>query len=1122
MICSRCGANVANNKKFCGDCGTPLQWQCSACGSGNPADKRFCGDCGAARGAKPDAAPAAAATMPSPERRLLSVMFIDLVGSTAIGERLDPEDLRKVIATFHSTVKGLVTRFEGFIARYMGDGVLVYFGYPQANEADVERAIRAALSIVEAVAALNTLAGPPGTLRVRIGVHTGLVVAGDLIGSGASLETAVVGDTPNLAARLQAATEPGTVLISEATRLLVGNLFEYRELAFSKLKGARGIEHAWIVLRESLIDSRYEALHQGQSSLVGRTEELEFMLRRWEQAKTGDGRVVLLTGDPGIGKSRLVAALDQCISASSHSRLRFFCSPHHVDTPLYPIVRHLERAANFQHGDSPATKWDKLANALPPNATPEDKALLADLISISSPAQDLMSTLRPEQRKARTFATVIHQIDRLAGMRPTLIVFEDIHWADPSTLELLHHLIETVRHKAMLLVVTARPEVRPAWAARPHVTTRPLSGLDRPAAVTLIKQVAGGRELPQNVIDAIIAHGDSMPLFIEELTKTVLNEIQDKKLGDYVPSLKSLSIDLVPRSLYSSLMARLDRLPRGKEVAQIGAVIGREFSFDLMQQLVSTLSAKQLEETLAELSQADIIIAHGHAPFANYAFRHALVQDAAYGSLLHERRRAIHLRVAEEIEKDSGVGIVSQPQLIAWHFAEAGAPSRAIDYYQKAAESATGRFALAEMVNHLRNGLRQVSRLPDSPERNRRELALQLTLGQALIDFEGGNSEAVRETFERARELCFSLDEMKLLPRVYDGLVANYHYIRANPEKISQYTDEITTVHRRTGDPRALLVITRAECLADFLLGRFEAAREHMQSLLDMYDAGRDGPLAGMTTRDPRAAMTTFLGICLTILGHADSGTAKTHEGLQYAKKLNHPVSLNLALRRACVQNMLRRDPQRVLEFSRELATLCAEFETYQGTWEGTFFEDWSRLCTESEPVRFDRMRDFLEHIDRAGIWALLPFYMASAAELRGRYGDVAAASALLERADEVINITNSRWCSAEIMRLRARFSAHNFEEAAALLRGSLALAREQHSKLWELRAASDLAELLRDQRNYIEAREVLNPVCEWFNEGKDTADYIAARTLLHEIEELHKHSGEPRKTGKNVGISSL
>jgi class 3 adenylate cyclase len=1103
MICAWCGAIVAKDRKFCGNCGTPLPWQCNACGSGNPADKRFCGDCGASRGATPHATLPVAAAAPSPERRPLSVMFIDLVGSTAIGQRLDPEDVREVIAAFHGVVRGLVTRFGGFVARYMGDGVLAYFGYPQAHEADAERAIRAGLTIVEAVASLNTAAGPPGTLKVRIGVDTGFVVTGDLIGFGASLEIAVVGDTPNLASRLQTAAEPDTVVISDATRMLVGGLFEYRALVLSELKGRRGVEHAWVVLGESVIDSRYEALRRGQSSLVNRTEELELLLRRWEQAKTGEGRVILLTGDPGIGKSRLIAALEQCIGASPHLCLRFFCSPHHLDTPLHPIARHIERAANFQRGDSPATKWDKLTSMLPPSASSEDKALLADLVSIPSSAQDLLNNLTPEGRKARTFATIIRQVDGLAERRPTLTLLEDIHWADPSMLELLHHLIEAVEQRPMLLVVTARPEVRPAWAARPHVTVQPLNGLNRPTAITLIKQVAGGGELPSEVVDRIIAHADSVPLFIEELTKTVLNAVQDGELGKHALSIESLSVDVVPKSLHSSLMARLDRLSVGKEIAQIGAVIGREFSFDLVQAL-SALPPKQLENTLAELAQAEIIIAQGQPPFATYTFKHALVQDAAYASLLRDRRRAIHLRVAEEMEKDA-VGDVTEPQLIAWHFAEADAPDRAVDYYRKAAVLATGRFALAEMVSHLRNGLRQLTRLPESPERSRRELALQLMLGQALIDLEGGNSDPVRTTFERARALCFSLDEVKLLPRVYDGLVVNHHFIRSNPAEIQRCTTEMIAVHRRTGDPQALVLIRRAGCLANFLLGRFDAAREDMQNLIDMYDAERDGPQAGTTTRDPKAAISTFMGVCLSILGYSDSGAAKIRSGIHHAKTLNHPVSLNLGLRRACFQGMLIRDTRLVIEFSDELAALRAAYETYQGSWEGTFFQDWAQLWMRSDPVRFDRVQTFLRHLDRANIWAFLPFYITSAAELSGQYGDVTTAAALIERADELVNMTGGRWCEAEVTRLRARFCARNSEEAVIFLNASLARAREQDAKLWELRTAKDLATLLRNQKNYAEACAVLRPVCEWFSEGKQSADYIAAQALLADLERTTK-----------------
>jgi len=796
----------------------------------------------------------------------------------------------------------------------------------------------------------------------------------------------------------------------------------------------------------------------------------------------------------------LVAALEQCISASPYLSLRVFCSPHHLDTPLYPIARHIERAANFQHGDPPVTKWDKLAKALPPSVSSEEKALLADLLSIRSPAHDLLNALTPEQRKVRTFASIIRQIEFLAANRLTLIVVEDVHWADPSTLELLNHLVEAVQERPILLIVTARPEVRLAWADRPHIVFQALTGLDRPAAVTLIKQVAGGRELPKDVTDRIVAHADKVPLFIEELTKTVLETFQDDKLGDYVSSLKSLSIDAVPRSLRSSLMARLDRLSAGKEIAQIAAVIGRDFSFDLVQR-ISNLPARQLETTLAELARADVIVAYGQIPFANYSFKHALVQDAAYASLMRDRRRAIHLRVAEQLENDTTVD-VKEPELIARHFAEAGTPDRAVEYYQKAAESATGRVALAEMVNHLRNGLRQIACLPETPERHRRELTLQLMLGQALIDFKGGNTEAVRETFERARELCLLLDEVNLLPAVYDGLIVNYYFIRSNPQKISEYTREMVTVHERTGDPRALLLIRRAGCLTNFLQGRFEAARDDMQNLIDMYDAGRDGPQAELTTRDPKAAMSTFLGVCLTILGFADSGTARIAAGISHAKTLNHLVSLNLGLRRACVQNMLRKDTQQVLNLSNELAALRDVYETYQGSWEGTFFQDWAQLYARADPVRFDRVWTFLDHLDRANIWAWLPFHMASAAELSGRHGDLDTAAALLKRAEELVNITGGRWCEAEIMRLRARFDTRNSEDAATFLGASLEIARQQGAKLWELRTATDLAALLSDQKKHAEACAVLKPVWAWFSEGRDTADYIAARTLLGEIEE--------------------
>jgi class 3 adenylate cyclase len=1025
-------------------------------------------------------------------------MFVDLVESSALGVRFDPEDLRDVIAAYHGCVADRVARFEGFVARYMGDGVLIYFGYPQAHEEDAEQAIRAGLAIIDAVSQLNTIAGPPGTLRIRVGIASGVVVVGDLIRFGSPVKATAVGETPNLAARLQSVAEPDMVVISESTRLLTGDLFEYRELVLPPLKGSPAPERAWIVVGESMIDSRFEALRRGRLSLVGRTEELELLLRRWEKAKTGEGRVVLLAGEPGIGKSHLVAALEQKVNVAPKLRLRFLCSPHHHDTPLHPVIRQIERAAHFEREDSPVARWEKLTRLLGPSASEEDIAVFADLLSIPHSTAQLPKAISPQHLKAMTFAAIIRRIDNLARQTTILAILEDMHWADPTTLDLLNGLIERVPRLPMLLVITARPEMQPPWAARPHVTVQLLSGLDRPMASSLIKQVASGQELPQDVVDRIVAHADGIPLFIEELTKTVLDKGLTHNTGERASPVNSLSADVVPTSLHASLMARLDRLPVGKEVAQIGAVIGREFSFEVLQAL-SVLPAARLEHALGELVQAGIIIADGPPPFATYAFKHALVQDAAYASLLRDRRRETHLRLAEGLEKEVG-GVAAEPQLIAWHFAEAGVPEKSIVYYSKAADRATGRFALAEMVSHLRKALRQLACLPDSTEKQRRELALQVALGRALIDHQGSGSEDVRVTFERARELCFTLDEMQLLPGVYDGLMLNYHFTHSQPQKMIQYASEMIAVYEQTGDTQSLLMARRAGGLANLLLGRFKQAREEMQLVLDIYHAERDRPNRGMSTRDPRASICTVLGTCLTLLGYPDSGAAMSLEGVKHAETLNHAISLILALRRACVQGMLERNTERVTELSERLLAVRSSYETFKGNREGTIFHSWAQLRTRPEPLAFEHMEDSLRQLDATNNWALLPFFLCCAAELRGEYGHVATAVALLDRAAELVSITGERWCEAEIMRLRARFGASNSEETGALLRSSLATAREQGAKLWELRTAATLAGLLRDEGHSAAARKLLAPIYDWFTEGWATADLVTARALLDDL----------------------
>jgi len=1102
MNCPRCGASVGNGWKFCGDCGTPLPWRCSACGNENPAEKRFCSECGAAAvsGAVERRDPLTPTPGPSSaERRQLTVMFADLVGSTALGGRLDPEDLREVIAAYQGSITGLVAKAGGFIARYMGDGVLVYFGYPQANEDDAERAIRAGLAIVNAIAHLNTAAGPPGTLSARVGIATGLVIVGDLIGSGPSLESVAVGETPNLAARLQAIAEPGMVVIAEATRRLTGRLFEYRDLGPAKLKGLDASVQTWAVLGEAIIDSRFEALRPGQGPLVGREEELALLLRRWGQVKNGEGRVVLLSGEPGIGKSRLIAALEQSLSGEPPGRVRLVCSPHYQDTPLYPIIRQIKRAAGFQNDDDPVAQREKLRRLLGRTTSDLNAALLADLVSIPGAAEEVPESLTPRHRKEMTFAAILGHVSAFARRNPLLAVVEDIHWADPTTGELLEAQVDTIERLPILLIVTTRPEIRPSWATRPQVTIQMLGGLHHRQAVSIINEIAGDESFPVEVIERIVSHADGVPLFIEELTKTVLERGQLRIEGGRQAPAEPLSVDMVPTSLQASLTARLDRLGSGKEVAQIGSVIGREFSFETALALGGT-PPERMADALDQLVRAGLAFVRGEPPEALYSFKHALIQDAAYASLLRDRRRELHLRLAEALEKNAIRGIVPEPQLIAWHFGEAGVPEKSIDYYLKAAEQTTGRYAFAEMVSQLRKGLRQLQHLPDGTETQRRELALQVTLGRALIDYRGSGSEEVREAFERARQLCLAVGDTKQLLPVLDGLALNYHFAHSEPAKMLGYAAELFELGESTGDAQALLWGRRVRGSANLLLGRFEHARAEMQFVTETYRQIGSQAQDPRMARDPRVSTYTLFGICLTALGYLNAGAEMSSQGLGYAESRNDAVSLTTGLRRVCVQRIMERNTREVADLSARLLALNAEHETFVGTHEGTIFRGWAQLQRNHDAEFFDRVQSAIEQLYERKHRVFLPFFTTSIAEVVGDNGNHAAAVALLDRAAQLVEQTGEQWCEPEIMRLKARFSIRGTEEASVLLRASIAKAREQGAKLWELRAASDLAELLDVQGERKAAGELLAPVYGWFTEGLNTPDLVKARTLLAQL----------------------
>jgi class 3 adenylate cyclase len=687
------------------------------------------------------------------ERRQVTVMFIDLVGSTALSARMDPEDLREVISAYQNCVTETVRRFDGFVAKYMGDGVLVYFGYPKAHEDDAERAVRAGLELIAAVTGLTTRA----SLQTRVGIATGLVVVGDLIGSGEAQERGIVGETPNLAARLQAIAEPDSVVIAESTRKQLGNLFELRDLGAMVLKGLAGPARAWAVLWRSSIESRFEALRSAGTPLVGRAEEFELLLRRWQQVGSGQGRVVVITGEPGIGKSRVTAALYGHLQLDPHARLRQFCSPHHRSTPLHPWIGQFERAAGLTRDDTAEEKFTKLEAVLAAsNAPPDEIALIAALLSIPNVARYPLPELSPQKRKEKTLTALLAHMERLAARKPVLVVYEDVHWIDPTTLELLALTIERVQHLPVLLVVTARPEFRSPWPGYAHLTNVPLGRIGRDEGASLIAQMTGGKALPSEVLQQILARTDGVPLFIEELTKAVVESGVLTDAGDRYTLAGPFPALAIPTSLNASLLARLDRLAPVREVAQIGAALGRQFSHALIS-AVAPMPQPQLDDALAQLLHAELIFRRGTPPDAEYTFKHALVQDAAYGTLLRDRRHQLHGRIAATLEQQFPEIAETQPERLARHCAEAGLVEKAVGYCLKAGQQAVARGTMTEALAQLRKGLEILAGLPDGTARQDKELDLQIALGHALDTTKGLAALEAGEAYARARRLAEQL-----------------------------------------------------------------------------------------------------------------------------------------------------------------------------------------------------------------------------------------------------------------------------------------------------------------------------------------------------------------------------
>ena len=1030
------------------------------------------------------------------ERRQLTVMFCDLVGSTALSTRHDPEDLRELIGDYHRAVAETVSRFDGFVAKYMGDGVLIYFGYPQAHEDDAERAVRAGLAVIEAVDHLPAR----DDLRVRLGVATGLAVVGDLIGEGTAQERGVVGETPNLAARLQALATPGTLVIADSTRRQIGGLFDLEDLGLQQLAGFGDRQRAWRVLSESGEISRFEALRSGETPLVGRKEEVELLVRRWQQAKSGEGRVVLISGEPGIGKSRLTAALSEQIGTEPHIRLRYFCSPHHQDSAFYPFIAQLERAAGFARDDQVEGKLGKLRALLAPGTRDDDDiTLLNELLSLPSSAAEL--NLSPQRKREKLFDALLNQLDAEARRHPALMVFEDAHWTDPTSRELLDLTVDRLRRLPVLLVITFRPEFQPPWSGRAHVTSLALNRLGEREGEALVQKLAGNWPLTPDIVADIVERTDGIPLFIEELTKAVLESAAqgDQVVG--VLATTSLAALSVPATLHASLMARLDRLgPAPKEIAQIGAVLGRDFAYELIQP-VAKRSERELQAALDQLGDAGLLFRRGTAPHATYLFKHALVQDAAYSTLLRGRRQELHSRVAAALEEHFPDLVERQPELLAHHLMAAGNTERAVDQWLKAGQHAAAQFAYLEAIAHFERGLSLLHSLPESPIRNGREIELQLALGLCLFTAKG--AVAAKPAYTRALELAERSGELQ---QRFEALYGVWQSTRDNVSggiaAAGPLSERLLRMSEREGDDGLRLQAHHSGWTTWGHAGDPAKTREHADAGRLLYDPEKHASHRLVYGgHDPGVCAQITGAWAESLLGYPDKAFASTAKGLALAEQIAHPFTLGFALLLSSQVYLNRREPERALRQLDAAEAVAAEqrlsFNLEPGMLRGA-----ALLGQGAVDEAIARIREGVAKWTGLGRTFNLPFGLAFLAEGLARHGDRTAALAALREGLEIADATGEHKWDAELHRLTGTvlLAENKLDEGQASLQQAIRIARAQQAKTLELRAARDLARLWGEQGRRAEARDLLAPVYGWFTEGFDTADLKEAKALLDQL----------------------
>jgi class 3 adenylate cyclase/predicted ATPase len=1042
------------------------------------------------------------------ERRQLTVLFCDLVDSTALASQLDPEEWREVVRAYQETCAKVIARFEGHIAQYLGDGLLVYFGYPLAHEDDAARAARTGLGIIEAIRQLNIRLAPEHGvhLAVRLGIHTGLVVVGD-VGDGARHEQLALGETPNLAARLQGLAAPNTLVISAAAVPLLGGFFAYQSLGTPPLKGHAQPLEVYQVLYERMARSRLEAAGQtGLTPLVGRDHEIALLLERWAQVKGGIGQLVLLSGEAGIGKSRIVQVLTEHVAREPQAWLTpCQCSPYHRNTAFYPLIELLERMVlRFEREESAQQKLRKLEGLVVQYGLPlaESVPLLAALLSVPLNPDYAPLNMAPEQQKQKTMQALQTILLSIAAQQPVLFVMEDLHWVDPSTLEFLTLVVDQDASVRILTLFTFRPDFSPPWTGRSHLTQVTLPRLSPHQAAELAGRVAHGKVLPSAVVEQVVAKTDGVPLFVEELTKMVLESglLQERERGyELSGPLPPLAI---PATLHDSLMARLDRLATVKAQAQLGATLGREFSYELLR-AVAPWDEGILQRGLDLLVEAEFLYTQGRPPQATYRFKHALIQDAAYQSLLRSTRQQYHQRIAQVVETRFPEIYETQPELLAHHYTEAGLNAQAVPHWQRAGQRAIERSAHVEAIAHLTKGLDLLGRLPDTPERAQQELSCQLSLGASLLATKGHPAPELEHVYARARRLCQQMGETPQLLGALQGLFA-FYLAKAEFKSTRELGEEILAREPATNPDHFRLVAYRVLAATDFYRGEFVAARGQLERGIALYDRDRHGSLAFQYGQDVGIYYRVYSAWTLWLLGHVDQALQSVDEGLALARGLSHPFSLAVTLGHAAVLHHFRREWHLAKERAEEAIGLCTDqgFPFYLAM--GNIVQGCARVSQVRDEAGLLQAHDGLRAWRQTGAVILVPTFLSLIAEAHGFVGQPDLGFAALADALALADTSGECWWSAELYRLRGDLllqqAGADMDDAEASFRRALEIARGQEARSLELRAAMSLSRLWQRQGKRAEARQMVADVRDWFTEGLNTRDLLDANTLLEKL----------------------